>query len=47
MGALLEPWAVTKGMVTAWIGNDFALAIYVKTGEEKDNVINAIIEQLK
>lgn len=47
VASFLEPWLAKQGVFTTWIGIEFAVAIYLRTGEEKDTVVNGIIEQLR
>jgi hypothetical protein len=46
--SLLEPWAKDKGVLVASQPNgDFAVALDLPIGEEKDEVIRQIVEQLR
>lgn len=44
---LLEPWAAQKEVFSATDKNDFVVAIAVRPGDEKDNVVTAIAKRLK
>lgn len=44
---LLEPWATEHGVFTAWDEGQFRVAITVRTGEEKEQVVRSIVDQLK
>ncbi|MCK4825770.1 hypothetical protein KA005_59025 [bacterium] len=44
---LLEPWAAKQDIFTSWEDNEFVMAIDIETGEEKDQVVRAIVDRLK
>src|SRR5579859_325233 len=44
---LLEPWGARKGVFSANHKNDFAIAINLLTGEEKEQVVRFVVDQLK
>lgn len=45
--SLLEPWSAKEGIFTAWEDDEFVMAVDIKTGEEKDQVVRAIVDRLK
>lgn len=45
--SLLEPWAAREGIFTAWQDDEFVVAIDVPTGEEKDQVVSAIVDRMR
>lgn len=44
--ALLEPWADREGVVSAMVGDEFAVGIDVAIGEEKDFVVDSLVRVL-
>jgi hypothetical protein len=47
VGPLLEPWAARNGVFSANEDDQFAIAIDLVTGEEKDEVIRSIVDRLR
>ena len=45
--SLLEPFATRKDVFTAFDNDQFAVAIDLVTGEEEDQVVRSIVNQLK
>ena len=43
----LEAWAAREGVLTAMLGNDFAVGIDVARNEDKDRVVRRIVDQLR
>jgi hypothetical protein len=43
---LIEPWAARSHMLAITIDGGFAIALDVLTGEEKDSVVCALVDQL-
>jgi hypothetical protein len=44
---VIEPWSAKHGVLTVHEKEDFAIAIEVAIGEDKDHVVRKIVEQLK
>ncbi len=44
---LIEPWAERQGILTVCENDEFAIAIEVATGEDKDLVVSLIVDQLR
>lgn len=44
---LIEPWAAREGALTAIDGQDVAIALDLKIGEEKDGVVRGVVDCLK
>lgn len=44
---LIEPWAATKGMLTANNNGDFAIALDIPVREEKSGVIRSLVHDIK
>lgn len=44
---LLEPWAERNGVCAEWRGGDYVVAVDIETGEERDQVVRGIVDQLK
>jgi ACT domain-containing protein len=44
---LLEPWSGKKGVPTIRHNNEFAVPVDITVGEDKDQVIRAIVDRLK
>jgi len=45
--SLIEPWAERNDVLTATIGREFAVALEVPVGEEKANVVQSLVNDLK
>jgi len=43
---LLEPWGIKEGVTTAFENNEFAVAIDIALGEDKDEVIRKVVDRL-
>jgi hypothetical protein len=43
---LLEPWAAQQGVFTASQGDNFVVALDIACGEEKDVVVNSLVQRL-
>lgn len=44
---IIEPWSEKYGVLTVQEKGEFAVAIEVTTGEDRDHVVRKIVEQLK
>jgi len=44
---ILEPWAASKGIFSTSDESEFVMAIKIETGEEKDQVVRSVVDQLK
>lgn len=44
---LIEPWATQKGVPTATSDDEFAIALEIPEGEEKDGVARSLVDDLK
>ena len=44
---LIEPWATKNGILTAASDHDFAIALEIPVGEEKDGVIQSLVNDIK
>jgi len=45
--SLVEPWAAKRGILTATLGDEFAIALQVKTGEDKATVVGSLVDDIK
>jgi len=44
---ILEPWATKEGIVTSYANSEFAVALDIAVGEDKDQVVRGIVDRLK
>ena len=44
---LIEPWATQEGLPTATSDDEFAVALGIPEGEEKDGVVRSLVDDLK
>lgn len=45
--ALLEPWAAKEGVFTTFQNDEFAVAVDIACGEDKDRVVRSVVDRLK
>jgi hypothetical protein len=45
--ALLEPWAAKEGVFTTFQNDEFAVAVDIVCGEDKDQVVRSVVDRLK
>ena len=45
--ALLEPWAAKEGVFTTFQNDEFAVAVDIACGEDKDQVVRSVVDRLK
>jgi hypothetical protein len=43
---LVEPWAAKEGIFATRFNDEFVIAVDVETGEEKDQVVELIVDRL-
>ena len=47
VGQLLDPWAAKHGVLTVVHDDEFAVAIDISFGEDKDRVVRNLVDRLK
>ena len=44
---IVEPWAAKEGILTTYENGEFAIAVDIAIGEDKDQVVRSVVNRLK